>query len=74
MYYVLLPKEMVERRHIFEDMERLPEPDGRTPVTLRDLSYLSFSLGMVEIVNDSDLKKIIRQLTAKESSTNDKED
>lgn len=65
MYYILLPKEMVAKRHIFQDITPLPEPDGRTPVTLRDINYLSFSLGTVEVVNDTDLRKLRTSLNNK---------
>lgn len=77
MYYILLPKEMVERRHIFQTNTKLPEPDGRTAITVRELGYLSFSLGEVEVINDTDLKKKIHSLQqqpAQSATTNKKED
>lgn len=64
MYYILLPKDMVARRRIFPNNTKLPEPDGRTVITPRELGYLSFSLGEVEIINDKDLATLTDSLTS----------
>lgn len=59
MYHILVPRELIEQRHVFPNNQKLP--DGRTVLSIRDLSYTRFSYGAVEIVNDADLEKLMKQ-------------
>lgn len=56
-YHILVPQSLIEQRHIFPD--NLKVPDGRTVLSVRDLSYTRFSYGPVEIVNDQDLEVLM---------------
>ncbi len=56
-YHILVPQALIEGRHIFPDNPKLP--DGRTVLSVRDLTYTRFSYGPVEIVNDADLKTLM---------------
>lgn len=56
-YHILVPQTLIESRHIFPDNPKLP--DGRTVLSVRDLSYTRFSYGTVEIVNDADLAALM---------------
>lgn len=69
MYYVIVPKEVCERRKVFRSNKRTP--DGRVVLTLRDLNLTQFSYGPVEIVNDGDLKAIM-SATQETASNNPK--
>ncbi len=69
MYYVIVSKEVCERRKVFRSNQRTP--DGRVVLTLRDLNLTQFSYGPVEIVNDEDLKAIM-SATQETASNNPK--
>ena len=56
-YHILVPQSLIEERHIFPENPKLP--DGRTVLSVRDLSYTRFSYGAVEIVNDQDLQALM---------------
>ena len=56
-YHILVPQALIEGRHVFPDNPKLP--DGRTVLSVRDLSYTRFSYGPVEIVNDADLETLM---------------
>lgn len=56
-YHILVPQSLIESRHIFPENPKLP--DGRTVLSVRDLSYTRFSYGPVEIVNDQDLAALM---------------
>lgn len=56
-YHILVPQSLIEQRHIFPGNSKLP--DGRTVLSVRDLSYTRFSYGPVEIVNDQDLEVLM---------------
>lgn len=56
-YHILVPQALIEGRHIFPENPKLP--DGRTVLSVRDLSYTRFSYGPVEIVNDADLEELM---------------
>ena len=57
MYYVIVPKEVCERRRVFKRNRRTP--DGRVVLTLKDLNLTRFSYGPVEIVNGDDFQAIM---------------
>ncbi len=57
MYYIIVPKELCERRRVFT--KNLRTPDERVVLTLRDLNLTRFSYGPVEIVNEKDLQAIM---------------
>jgi len=57
-YHILVPASLIESRHIFPEHPKLP--DGRTVLSVRDLSYTRFSYGPVEIVNDQDLNALMQ--------------
>lgn len=57
MYYVIVPREVCERRRVFTRNQRTP--DGRVVLTLKDLNLTRFSYGPVEIVNGDDLQAIM---------------
>lgn len=71
MYYVIVPKEVCERRKVFRSNKRTP--DGRVVLTLRDLSLTRFSYGPVEIVNSDDLQAIMSAGQEAESNNNQTE-
>ena len=58
-YHILVPPSLIESRHVFPDNPKLP--DGRTVLSVRDLSYTRFSYGPVEIVNDQDLAELMNE-------------
>ncbi len=60
-YHILVPQSLIESRHIFPENPKLP--DGRTVLSVRDLSYTRFSYGPVEIVNDQDLAALMETTT-----------
>ena len=57
-YHILVPRELIEKRHVFPNNPKLP--DGRTVLSVRDLGYTRFSYGQVEIVNDADLAELMK--------------
>ena len=69
--YVLLDSELCEKKRIFQENEKLPEPDGRVVITLNEVNYIRFSLGKQELINQSDLNGLrARLLTSAESANN----
>lgn len=56
MYYVIVPSELCERRRVFTRNPRTG--DGRVVLTMRDLNLIHFSLGVVEVVNETDLAEM----------------
>ena len=71
MSYVLLDSELCEKKRIFQENEKLPEPDGRVVITLNEVNYIRFSLGKQELINQSDLNDLrARLLTSAESANN----
>lgn len=71
MIYVLLDSELCEKKRIFQENEKLPEPDGRVVITLNEVNYIRFSLGKQELINQSDLNDLrARLLTSAESTNN----
>ena len=71
MIYVLLDSELCEKKRIFQENEKLPEPDGRVVITLNEVNYIRFSLGKQELINQSDLNGLrARLLTSAESANN----
>ena len=71
MIYVLLDSELCEKKRIFQENEKLPDPDGRVVITLNEVNYIRFSLGKQELINQSDLNDLrARLLTSTESANN----
>ena len=71
MIYVLLDSELCEKKRIFQENEKLPEPDGRVVITLNEVNYIRFPLGKQELINQSDLNDLrARLLTSAESANN----
>lgn len=71
MIYVLLDSELCEKKRIFQENEKLPDPDGRVVITLNEVNYIRFSLGKQELINQSDLNDLrARLLTSAESVNN----
>lgn len=71
MIYVLLDSELCEKKRIFQENEKLPEPDGRVVITLNEVNYIRFSLGKQELINQSDLNDLrARLMTSAESANN----
>ena len=71
MIYVLLDSDLCEKKRIFQENEKLPEPDGRVVITLNEVNYIRFSLGKQELINQSDLNDLrARLLTSAESANN----
>ena len=70
MIYVLLDSELCAQRHIFQENEKLPEPDGRVIITLNEVNYVRFSLGKQELINQSDLNDLRAKLKAESASIN----
>ena len=70
MIYVLLDSELCAQRRIFQENEKLPEPDGRVIITLNEVNYVRFSLGKQELINQSDLNDLRAKLKAESASAN----
>lgn len=70
MIYVLLDSELCEKKRIFQENEKLPEPDGRVVITLNEVNYIRFSLGKQELINQSDLNDLRARLLASDESAN----
>ena len=70
MIYVLLDSELCEKKRIFQENEKLPEPDGRVVITLNEVNYIRFSLGKQELINQSDLNDLRAKLLASAESDN----
>lgn len=70
MIYVLLDSELCEKKRIFQENEKLPDPDGRVVITLNEVNYIRFSLGKQELINQSDLNGLRARLLASAESTN----
>ena len=71
MIYVLLDSELCEKKRIFQENEKLPDPDGRVVITLNEVNYIRFSLGKQELINQSDLNDLrAKLLTSTESADN----
>ena len=70
MIYVLLDSELCAQRRIFQENEKLPEPDGRVIITLNEVNYVRFSLGKQELMNQSDLNDLRAKLKAESASIN----
>ena len=70
MIYVLLDSELCEKKRIFQENEKLPEPDGRVVITLNEVNYIRFSLGKQELINQSDLNDLRAMLLASAESAN----
>ena len=70
MIYVLLNSELCEKKRIFQENEKLPDPDGRVIITLNEVNYIRFSLGKQELINQSDLNDLRARLLASAESTN----
>ena len=70
MMYVLLDSELCAQRRIFQENEKLPEPDGRVIITLNEVNYVRFSLGKQELINQSDLNDLRAKLKAEPASIN----
>lgn len=69
VYYIVIPKSIVEERKIFLDKPTLP--DGRVIITTRDLAYTKFSYGTVELLNEQGLTALRRSLESSEESDDD---
>lgn len=52
MYYIIIPKEIVEKRGVFTDKPRTT--DGSAVITPSDLRFTKFSYGDVQLLNDAD--------------------
>ena len=70
MIYVLLDSELCEKKRIFQENEKLPEPDGRVVITLNEVNYIRFSLGKQELINQPDLNDLRAKLMASAESAN----
>ena len=70
MIYVLLDSELCAQRRIFQENEKLPEPDERVIITLNEVNYVRFSLGKQELINQSDRNDLRAKLKAESASIN----
>ena len=70
MIYVLLDSELCEKKRIFQENEKLPDPDGRGVITLNEVNYIRFSLGKQELINQPDLNDLRARLLASTESAN----
>ena len=68
MLYVLIDKALCDERRIFQTNSTLPAPDGRVIVSLSELSYLRFSIGKVEVINNTDLSELTIRLNEQASA------
>ena len=67
MLYVLLDQKLSEENRLFNDNERLPEPDGRVIITLNEVNFVRFSLGKQELINHTDLNDLKARLSVSDS-------
>ena len=70
MIYVLLDSELCEKKRIFQENEKLTDPDGRVVITLNEVNYIRFSPGKQELINQSDLNDLRARLLASTESAN----
>ena len=73
MLYVLIDKALCDERRIFQNNRTLPAPDGRVVVSLSELSYLRFSVGVVEVINNTDLSELTIKLNEQASAAKNEE-
>lgn len=59
MYYIIIPKDIIEQRGVFTDSQRLT--DGRAVVPLSETRFTRFSYGTVQLLNDSDTAALIAE-------------
>lgn len=52
MYFIIIPKDIVEKRGVFVDKPRTK--DGGAVITPSDLRFTQFSYGDVQLLNDAD--------------------
>lgn len=73
MLYVLIDKALCDERRIFQNNRTLPTPDGRVVVSLSELSYLRFSVGVVEVINNTDLSELTIKLNEQAAAAKNEE-
>lgn len=59
MYYIIIPKKIVDERGVFADRPRTK--DGGAVITPSDLRFTRFSYGEVQLLNDSDTALLLAQ-------------
>lgn len=59
MYYIIVPKEVIDERGVFTDKPRLS--DGGAVVPVGDLRFTRFSYGGVRLLNDKDTLALMEQ-------------
>lgn len=59
MYYIIIPKEIVEKRGVFADKPRTK--DGGAVITPGDLRFTQFSYGGVQLLNDADTALLLAE-------------
>lgn len=57
MYYIIVPKNVIEARGVFTDATRLS--DGSAVVPLSMTRFTQFSYGEVKLLNDADTSALI---------------
>lgn len=67
MYYIIIPKTVIDGRGVFTNSQRLS--DGSAVVPLSETRFTRFSYGEVKLLNDSDTAALIAEdKSAKENS------
>lgn len=59
MYYIIIPKKIIDERGVFADRPRTK--DGGAVITPSDLRFTRFSYGEVQLLNDSDTALLLAQ-------------
>lgn len=71
MYYIIIPKEIVEKRGVFADKPRTE--DGGAVITPGDLRFTKFSYGNVQLLNDADTALLLSKKKDTGNETSDNE-
>lgn len=72
MYYIIIPKKIVDERGVFADKPRTK--DGGAVITPSDLRFTRFSYGDVKLLNDSDAALLLAQKDDADTSETPAED
>lgn len=72
MYYIIIPKKIVDERGVFADRPRTK--DGGAVITPSDLRFTRFSYGEVQLLNDSDTALLLAQKDEEDTAETPAED
>lgn len=67
MYFIIVPKQIIDKRGVFTDCTRLS--DGSAVVPLSETRFTQFSYGEVKLLNDEDTRTLIAEDSKDKSAT-----